>query len=498
MRKKKTLPVDRIIMILQGLCSPVRELYVGAKVGSIPTGNCLALGILWTFSINIGLDHWLWSLLKLGHLYPEHIYPYLAYYYFALFSGFIGWGIWQSVLRKQLVERLTEVFISAGLKSPMGRLPGFLYDRPIDEDSRLMCLTKHSIPKAKFEEAKQTIESGLQIYIDEFKDNIEDGTIQISYSHKAMPALVISKDLDRQRPLTFPVGETRSKIVTGSLKETPHMLVGGTSGYGKSTFLRQVITSLYLNNEDIEFYLFDFKFGMEFQLFDNLPRIKVIDNITDGVNYLNELDPGLDFRGNLMRKLGCNEFSQIQTKTNEEIKRLGFDPEEVKELKREVIVVDEIAEITLSGGDNSSQDIQDARKVLNRIARLGRAGGIHLILATQRPDVKAIDGQIKANLPARLAFYMSDQASSKTILDRARAADLPQIKGRAVWKDGDYREVQTAYLSEDAVREIFKDKYRKPKPETRSDKEQATGESDIDLQANPKQEIAEGSQNAEK
>ncbi len=100
-----------------------------------------------------------------------------------------------------------------------------------------------------------------------------------------------------------------------------------------------------------------------------------------------------------------------------------------------------------------------AKKILSRIARLGRAGGIHLILATQRPDVKAVDGQIKANLPARLAFYMSDQASSRTILDVTRAASLPDIKGRAIWKVASAQEVQTPYITEDETKALLKDYY---------------------------------------
>lgn len=99
-------------------------------------------------------------------------------------------------------------------------------------------------------------------------------------------------------------------------------------------------------------------------------------------------------------------------------------------------------------GKTRANSAQKAKSQAIKIAAQGRAVGIHLIIATQRPDVRAVDGQIKANLSGMLAFQMPNHASSMTILDNTRAAHLPKIGGRAIWKTGlEMVELQTPFLT---------------------------------------------------
>ena len=113
-----------------------------------------------------------------------------------------------------------------------------------------------------------------------------------------------------------------------------------------------------------------------------------------------------------------------------------------------MIVIDEAADLFLSGGGVDVSEIQKARRFLVELARKGRAAGYHLVFATQRPDGKSIDPQIKANLPGVLCFQMPNDASSMTVIGNGRATDLPAIPGRAIWKSGsELTEVQTPYLS---------------------------------------------------
>ena len=117
-------------------------------------------------------------------------------------------------------------------------------------------------------------------------------------------------------------------------------------------------------------------------------------------------------------------------------------------MERVLVVVDEAAEMFLVGNHASANEIQKARRVLSQIARQGRAVGIHLIIATQRPDTRALDSQIKANLTGVPCFPMANDASSLTVLGNGRATDLPSIAGRAIWKSGvEMTEVQTPFLS---------------------------------------------------
>lgn len=125
-------------------------------------------------------------------------------------------------------------------------------------------------------------------------------------------------------------------------------------------------------------------------------------------------------------------------------------------LDRHVIVVDEAAEMFLAGHHAKSEEIQNARRILSRIARQGRAVGIHLVVATQRPDTKSLDPQVKANLTGVICFQMMNDASSIAVLGNGRATDLPAIAGRAIWKSGiEMMEVQTPFMSSEKAQEIL-------------------------------------------
>jgi hypothetical protein len=124
---------------------------------------------------------------------------------------------------------------------------------------------------------------------------------------------------------------------------------------------------------------------------------------------------------------------------------------------REVVIVDECSDLFLRCPHITQEDMKTSREVLSRISRMGRAVGIHLILATQRPDAAAIDSQVKSNLSGVIAFRAANLATSMTILGNARATELPaEIKGRAIWRaDGEYFEVQTPHLSAERASSIL-------------------------------------------
>ncbi len=127
-------------------------------------------------------------------------------------------------------------------------------------------------------------------------------------------------------------------------------------------------------------------------------------------------------------------------------------------VNRHIVVIDEAAELFLANGRSNMSQVQELNRKVIRIAAQGRAVGIHLIVATQKPDTKAISSQIKANLTGIISFPMATLGASFSILGNGRAKELPSTPGRAIYKSGlDQFEVQTPFISpEQAKSELDK------------------------------------------
>ncbi len=457
-----TVWVDRLLIlaknILFGVSQPVIEIVYGIRKDTIIYWPLISWGIIFDFLVLSGTDKLIFKFLKITWLYPTNPIAYTFYVFFGVTLGFWIWGAAQARRKVNMVERLTCVFIESGLKSPMGKLPSFISDRPVDELVRKLRVTNAFMPKAKFEEAKEKLESSLQVYIDEITENRAGGTIDVLYSHYEMPALVSYDGIGPNTSNTFHVGQTRGKQIYTSFEENPHLLIGGQTGGGKSTFLRQLITTLYCRNLKFNFSLVDMKGGLEFQIFDKRDRVKVISKVPDAKELFDKLDKMLSDRLEILKVNKCKDleaYLQISTKDkkappNFTENKLLFD--------RHVVVIDEAAELFLGGTKNQISNVQAISAHATRIAAQGRAVGIHLIIATQKPDTKAVNGQIKANLTGIVSFPMATLGASLSILGNGRAKELPAISGRAIWKSGlDQFEVQTPFLSsEQAIKLLDK------------------------------------------
>jgi len=425
------------------LLQPVKELFFGIRRMTLPWTKCGPTALLLTVLLTCHVDFFIIKKISLASFFVHHPIVYWIYFFVVSTTPFWAWGWYQVYLRSQLIGTLRDVFINANLKNRIGKCPNFISNEALDQQTWKLRLGMNHLPKAEFEKAKPVLETGLQVFIDEMKDTRESGIIEILYSHTPMPSLVTHSNIMAFNNFRFLIGKTRTNEVFGSLEDTPHLLVAGPTKKGKSTFLRQLITTFYLNNHTCQFLLIDLKGGLEFSLFKNLPRVQVIPHVKQAVKELGRVEKILDDRMKLLESINCKDIDAYFLKLQKEGKT------NQKELDRYIIVVDEIAEMFLAGDHAEASQIQKARQVLSKVARQGRAVGVHLVASTQRPDSKSLDSQVKMNLTGVLCMPMTNDASSITVLGNGRATDLPPYPGRAIWKDISFMvEVQTPLLTE--------------------------------------------------
>ena len=215
--------------------------------------------------------------------------------------------------------------------------------------------------------------------------------------------------------LTFALGKDIAGVCkVCDLDAMPHLLVAGSTGSGKSVCLNVLLISLLykLGPDELKLLLIDPK-RVEFVSYNYLPHMIVPRAINDSQQAINSLDWA---NNEMMRRYtmfteygvrNFKEFNNLDVVLNGEQEKLPYI----------VIVIDELADLMLMAGRDLEEKIQ-------RLTQLARAAGIHLIIATQRPSVDVITGVIKSNLPSRIAFAVTDFASSKTILDKGGADKL--------------------------------------------------------------------------
>jgi ABC-type ATPase involved in cell division len=446
--------LDRLGLFFCAIASPLIEITEGVRTGTLPWIECLSMCVAIQLALLVGLDTLLFS--DTVSMWLRSTPTRNHVYYFCMASlPFVLWGLIQSARKRQLTTRLTQVFVACGLRNKLGKFPNFVFDRALDTSTRKLRLTRAVLDLKDFEKAKGALEGGLQIYIDEFRENRIGGTVDMIYSNLPMPAKYVLSNVGCIPKGKFVIGTTRSVEVRVDIESVPHLLVAGQTGGGKSTFLRQFIATQYLNDRTARFVLVDLKGGMEFQLFERLPRVVVPENTKLALEEIETLSETLEKRMALLKLHKCKDIQEFQAKDRES-QRSSSRPS----LHRHYVVVDEAAEMFLAGHHASGQDVQKAKRALSRVARQGRAVGIHLIVATQRPDSRALDPQIKANLTGALCFQMANDISSITVLGNGRATDLPAVPGRAIWKTGaEMIEVQTPFLTSSETEELLRPFY---------------------------------------
>ncbi len=225
---------------------------------------------------------------------------------------------------------------------------------------------------------------------------------------KAKLPLILGKDI-------------AGNIVIEDLTEMPHLLIAGTTGSGKSVYINSLIGGITFKKtaDEVKFIFIDPKM-VELELYNGIPHLlaPVITKPEEAIAVLEWTSAEMDKRYKLLSDFGVRNMEDY----NREVKKLNPAERDKKEIAFEyfpyiVIVIDEFANLML-------RLPKETEKVISRIAAMARAVGIHLVVATQRPSVDVVTGIIKANFPSRIAFRVSSQTDSRTILDKSGAEKL--------------------------------------------------------------------------
>ncbi|WP_066648190.1 FtsK/SpoIIIE family DNA translocase [Christensenella timonensis] len=225
--------------------------------------------------------------------------------------------------------------------------------------------------------------------------------------------LVSAEDFKRLKsPIAFALGkDIAGSNVYADIGRMPHMLIAGATGSGKSVCINSLIVSILYHSspEDVKMIMIDPKV-VELNVFNDIPHllIPVVTDPKKAASAINWAVNEMTMRYRMFAAKGAKDLK----KYNEIMLA-----EEQEKLPHILVIIDELADLMMV----APGEVEDA---ICRIAQLGRASGIHLVIATQRPSVDVITGIIKANIPSRVAFAVSSQVDSRTILDMAGAEKL--------------------------------------------------------------------------
>lgn len=263
----------------------------------------------------------------------------------------------------------------------------------------------------------------------EYFEDSTGGAVQMEKRGKAILMQVLTEELKRFYPyqwdyeeyekihLPFPCGYSAAGLIVKDLSAAPNMLVAGHPGAGKSNFLHNVAVSLLLARQ-IYLVVIDLK-KLEFSYLKQSALVVSDTNSAKGV--LEGINEEIDKRLDILEAANVVKVQEYHG-----------------EMSFVVLIIDELAEL---------QD-EDCQELLNRIVRLGRAAGICVVAATQRPSSTMFNkfGDSKAMFAASVCFHVRDEVNSRMVLDNDKAAHIPNIPGRAILQWDDEIEMQSMVL----------------------------------------------------
>lgn len=343
-----------------------------------------------------------------------------------LISGLLALLIWLGTPRGAMAVH--NGLLRAGLVNHAGEAPYLLRRYPDPDTQRLTVMEFETagVPRTEWEDKQADIEAALNLYIAQYR-NGSDNSRLLLYTVPAdggLPSCLPWEDdylSDKNFELIAGIG--LAGPVTLNLAEISHILIGGATGSGKSVLLRCLLYQAIMKGAEV--CVADFKGGVDYSAAVWNELSYLVTDEDDCLELLSNIVDVLNIRKQILINAKCQNIDEYNEKKGH--------------IRRIIFACDEVAELLDKTGLNKEgkERVDQITSYLSTIARLGRAFGIHLILATQRPDANVLPGQIKNNIVGR-ACGAADNILSQIILDSTDAADLipKETHGRFLLHDG--------------------------------------------------------------
>jgi len=353
-----------------------------------------------------------------------------ARYIYAIVSGFVATclvTIFGNGLRNPLFVKLAMEW--AGIANKAGHTPTL---SDVKKDCEMpkgfvLVFNTHGVPLEVFLEKKNFLQSALNLYIDriEYGKNLRQILIYAVPAQYGLPDYIEWRpEYLSEKEMEIVLGKSVSRMVTVDMNVIPHILIGGSTGSGKTVLFKNIIMQCLSHGASI--HLGDFKGGIDFTD-DVWRKCDFMCNSWHFREMLKQEVAELEARKAELYRAGCANISEYNRKIRNTYRHI-------------VIACDEIVDLLDTSGvvDKESKEfVKEVTGYLSTIARQGRAFGIHLILGTQRPSADMIPGQIRSNIDCRICGR-ADHVLSQIVLDNTSAAtEIPKTgRGRFIMSDG--------------------------------------------------------------
>lgn len=345
--------------------------------------------------------------------------------------------------------------IGYGIRNKEGeiKIPKYKGKQSIVDDKETIGTTYlYSVPLGLPASKMKKIEEEIKLFADGLKRPVEiefKKLLMIHVFDKELPTIYEYKYLPSRKGWVVPIGMSLRGLIWHNFDHTPHMTAAGTTRFGKTVFLRMMMTYLIEHHQNnVEFYIIDLKGGLEFSRYQVLQQVKeVASDIYEASVLLSKLQSMFAKDYEFFRK---NNYSNVV---------------DTKIKKRRFIIVDEAAQLAPDKfhSKEEKQLLSYCQGVLSEVARVAGALGYRLIYATQYPTADTLPRQIKQNADAKISFRLPSGYASKVAIDDEGAEELPSnIKGRAIFKTHELRELQAPFISHEEMWERL-EKYQEPK-----------------------------------